>query len=138
LLFRSRTQGSGLGDFGSTQMFRVLGLPCVCTWSSDWLIHFVDTGDSFSHKMLFVQASPTLAAAYSISKAVRIPVMCASGISAVTAPMACAAGAAGVGVGSAVNKLNDQLAMVAAVRSIADALSLRSGSHASSVSAVAH
>jgi thiamine monophosphate synthase len=43
-----------------------------------------------------VQASPTLAAAYSISKAVRIPVMCASGISAVTAPMACAAGAAGV------------------------------------------
>lgn len=96
LLFRSRTQGSGLGDFGSTQMFRVLGLPCVCTWSSDWLIHFVDTGDSFSHKRLFMQASPTLAAAYSISKAVRIPVMCASGISAVTAPMARAAGAAGV------------------------------------------
>jgi glycerol-3-phosphate acyltransferase PlsY len=30
LLFRSRTQGSGLGDFGSTKMFRVLGLPCVC------------------------------------------------------------------------------------------------------------
>lgn len=55
----------------------------------------MDTGDS-SHKRLFVQASPTLAAAYSISKAVRIPVMCASGISAVTAPMACAAGAAGV------------------------------------------
>jgi hypothetical protein len=85
---------------------------------------------------LIEKASPTLAAAYSISKAVRIPVMCASGISAVTAPMACAAGAAGVGVGSAVNKLNDQLAMVAAVRSIADALSLGSGSHASSVSAV--
>ncbi|KAH8946888.1 hypothetical protein BDL97_11G010800 [Sphagnum fallax] len=87
---------------------------------------------------LIEKASPTLAAAYSISKAVRIPVMCASGISAVTAPMACAAGAAGVGVGSAVNKLNDQLAMVAAVRSIADALSLGSGSHASSVSAVAY
>ena len=43
-----------------------------------------------------MQASPTLAAAYAISKAVRIPVMCASGISAVTAPMACGAGAAGV------------------------------------------
>jgi hypothetical protein len=43
-----------------------------------------------------MQASPTLAAAYAISKAVRIPVMRASGVSAVTAPMACGAGAAGV------------------------------------------
>ncbi|KAJ0083085.1 hypothetical protein Patl1_10173 [Pistacia atlantica] len=69
-------------------------------------------------------ASPTLAAAYSISRAVRIPVMCASGISVVTAPMAITAGAAGVGVGSAINKLNDVVAMVAEVRSLADSLSM--------------
>ena len=36
--------------------------------------------------------------------------------------MAIAAGAAGIGVGSAVNKLDNELAMVAVVRSLADAL----------------
>jgi hypothetical protein len=36
--------------------------------------------------------------------------------------MAIAAGAAGVGVGSAVNRLSDELAMVAVVRSLRDAL----------------
>ncbi|XP_054802954.1 uncharacterized protein ycf23-like isoform X2 [Prosopis cineraria] len=45
---------------------------------------------------LIEKATPTLAAAYSISRAVRIPVLCSSGLSAVTAPMAIAAGAAGV------------------------------------------
>ncbi|KAK9074345.1 hypothetical protein SSX86_006943 [Deinandra increscens subsp. villosa] len=73
---------------------------------------------------LIEKASPTLAAAYSISRAVKIPVMCASGLSAVTAPMAITAGAAGVGVGSAINKLNDVIAMIAEVRSIADSLGL--------------
>ncbi|ONI10949.1 hypothetical protein PRUPE_4G078000 [Prunus persica] len=69
---------------------------------------------------LVEKATPTLAAAYSISRAVKIPVMCSSGLSAVTAPMAIAAGAAGVGVGSAVNKLNDVIAMIAEVRSISN------------------
>ncbi|XP_021763935.1 uncharacterized protein ycf23-like [Chenopodium quinoa] len=71
---------------------------------------------------LIEKATPTLAAAYSISRAVTIPVMCSSGLSAVTVPMAITAGAAGVGVGSAVNKLNDVVAMIAEVRSLADAL----------------
>lgn len=75
---------------------------------------------------LIEKAVPTLAAAYSISKAIRIPVMCASGMSTVTAPMAIAVGAAGVGVGSAVNRLNNQVAMIAEVRSIANALGLPS------------
>ena len=48
--------------------------------------------------------------------------LCASGLSAVTLPMAIAAGAAGVGVGSAVNRLQDELAMVAVVRGLRDAL----------------
>ncbi|GAV91851.1 DUF561 domain-containing protein [Cephalotus follicularis] len=81
---------------------------------------------------LIEKASPTLAAAYSISRAVKIPVMCSSGLSAVTAPMAITAGAAGVGVGSAVNKLNDVVAMIAEVRSIADSLTLSSVRHATS------
>ncbi|KAK0579403.1 hypothetical protein LWI29_025894 [Acer saccharum] len=75
---------------------------------------------------LIEKATPTLAAAYSISRAVKIPVMCASGISVVTAPMAITAGAAGVGVGSAINKLNDVVAMIAEVRSIADSLNMSS------------
>ena len=76
---------------------------------------------------LIEKAAPTLAAAYSIGRALAAaectaPVLCASGLSAVTVPMAIAAGAAGVGVGSAVNKLGDELAMVAVVRSLREAL----------------
>lgn len=71
---------------------------------------------------LMEKAAPTLAAAREISRAVSVPVLCASGLSDVTAPLAIAAGAAGVGVGSAVNKLDNELAMVAVVRSLAAAL----------------
>ena len=76
---------------------------------------------------LIEKAAPTLAAAHSISAGlqqagVEAPVLCASGLSAVTLPMAIAAGAAGVGVGSAVNRLNDELAMVAVVRGLREAL----------------
>ena len=71
---------------------------------------------------LIEKAAPTLAAAYEISRAVSIPVLCASGLSNVTVPMAIAAGAAGVGVGSAINQLNNEVAMVAAVRSLVEAL----------------
>lgn len=72
---------------------------------------------------LIEKAAPTLAAAHSISQAVSIPVLCASGLSSVTVPMAIAAGASGVGVGSAINRLNSEVAMVAAVRSLVEALS---------------
>jgi len=76
---------------------------------------------------LIEKAAPTLAAAHSISAALAqagavAPVLCASGLSAVTLPMAIAAGASGVGVGSAVNRLNDELAMVAVVRGLREAL----------------
>jgi thiamine monophosphate synthase len=72
---------------------------------------------------LIEKAAPTLAAAHSISRVSTAPVLCASGLSAITVPMAIAAGAAGVGVGSAVNRLNDELAMVAVVRGLREALS---------------
>ena len=71
---------------------------------------------------LIEKAAPTLAAAYEISRAVAVPVLCASGLSDVTSPMAIAAGAAGVGVGSAVNKLDNPLAMVAVVRKLSESL----------------
>lgn len=72
---------------------------------------------------LIEKAAPTLAAASEISRAVSVPVLCASGISSVTAPMAIAAGAAGIGVGSAINQLNSEVAMIAAVRSLVEAIS---------------
>ncbi|MFM7314219.1 MAG: DUF561 domain-containing protein [Cyanobium sp.] len=76
---------------------------------------------------LIEKAAPTLAATHAISRALQasdrpLPVLCASGLSTATVPMALAAGAAGVGVGSAVNRLEDELAMVAVVRSLRDAI----------------
>ncbi|MEO1590645.1 MAG: DUF561 domain-containing protein [Cyanobacteria bacterium J06632_22] len=75
---------------------------------------------------LIEKAAPTLAAAHEISRAVSVPVLCASGLSDVTVGLAIAAGASGVGVGSAVNKLNDEVAMVAAVRRLAEAMNAAS------------
>jgi thiamine monophosphate synthase len=71
---------------------------------------------------LIEKAAPTLAAAYEISRAVSVPVLCASGLSSVTVPLAIAAGATGVGIGSAINQLNSEVAMVAAVRTLVEAL----------------
>ncbi|WP_043368926.1 DUF561 domain-containing protein [Cyanobium sp. PCC 7001] len=79
---------------------------------------------------LIEKAAPTLAAAHAISRSLAAaaetgpvaPVLCASGLSAVTLPLAIAAGAAGVGVGSAVNRLDDEVAMVAVVRGLRQAL----------------
>jgi thiamine monophosphate synthase len=77
---------------------------------------------------LIEKAAPTLAAAHAISRALAaaspepLPVLCASGLSAVTVPLALAAGASGVGVGSVVNRLGDPLAMVAVVRGLREAI----------------
>lgn len=73
---------------------------------------------------LIEKAAPTLAAAYEISRAVSVPVLCASGVSSVTAPLAIASGASGIGVGSAINQLNSEVAMIAAVRSLVEALAI--------------
>ena len=76
---------------------------------------------------LIEKAAPTLAAAHAISRALQgagldVPVLCASGLSSATVPLALAAGACGVGVGSAINRLEDELAMVAVVRGLRDAI----------------
>ncbi|MEM9272313.1 MAG: DUF561 domain-containing protein [Cyanobacteria bacterium P01_F01_bin.143] len=75
---------------------------------------------------LIEKAAATLAAAHSISQAVEVPVLCASGLSSVTIPMAIASGASGVGVGSAINQLDTEIAMVAQVRSLVEALAKNS------------
>ncbi len=71
---------------------------------------------------LIEKAAPTLAATYEISRAVSIPVICASGLSSVTVGMAIAAGASGVGVGTAIRQLQDEVAMIAQVRTLSEAL----------------
>lgn len=68
---------------------------------------------------LIEMSAPTLAATYAISRAVKIPVMCASGLTDITAPLALAAGAKGVGIGSMVNKLSSKQQMLMAVSWIA-------------------
>ena len=78
---------------------------------------------------LIEKAAPTLAAASSIASALKVvghqvPVLCASGLSSVTVPLAIAAGASGVGVGSAVNRLDDPLAMLAVVRGLREELAV--------------
>ena len=76
---------------------------------------------------LIEKAAPTLAGTHSITAALNeshheVPVICASGLSEVTVPMAISVGADGVGVGSAVNKLQTELAMVATIKGLRQAL----------------
>jgi hypothetical protein len=71
---------------------------------------------------LIETAAPTIASAFALSRAVKIPVMCASGLTDVTAPLALAAGARGVGIGSMVNKLPKQQQMLMAVAAVANAI----------------
>lgn len=73
---------------------------------------------------LIEKAAPALASAYALSRAVKVPVMCSSGLSDVTAPLALTAGARGVGVGSAISRLANEQQMLLAVTAIAQAMGL--------------
>jgi thiamine monophosphate synthase len=81
---------------------------------------------------LIEKAAPTLASAFALSRAVSIPVMCASGLTDVTCPLAIAAGARGVGVGSMVNKLPQPQQMLMAVQVIAQSIGREPSSSATS------
>ena len=72
---------------------------------------------------LIEKAAPSLAAVHAISEAFtkagfKVPILCASGLSSVTIPMAISVGASGVGIGSAVNLLSDEVSMSASVCSL--------------------
>ena len=76
---------------------------------------------------LIEKAAPTLASTHAISATFQqsfcaVPIISASGLSAVTSPMAIAAGASGIGVGSVVNRLNSEIEMIAVIRSIREEL----------------
>ena len=70
-------------------------------------------------------AKSTIANTMELSQQVSIPIMSASGLTPKTVPMAFAIGASAVGVGSCVNKLDTQIAMIATVRSIVASISTR-------------
>lgn len=70
---------------------------------------------------LLEKANVSIANTIELARNTEIPIMTASGITSTTAPMAFAAGACGIGVGSAVNKLNSLIEMAAAVRAVVEA-----------------
>lgn len=69
---------------------------------------------------LMEKALVSIANTVELSKNVNTPIITASGITATTAPMAMASGASAVGVGSCVNRLESEIEMLAAVRSIVE------------------
>ncbi len=76
---------------------------------------------------LIEKASPTLASVYSISQSFeesgcKAPILCASGLSEITVPMALISGASGVGIGSAVNRLDNELEMIAMVKTLRESI----------------
>ena len=76
-------------------------------------------------KALLETAQATIGNTLELSRHVSVPIMSASGITAQTTPLAFAAGASAVGVGSAVNKLDSQIGMVATVRNIVASVAQR-------------
>ena len=70
-------------------------------------------------------AEATIANTLELSHHTALPIMSASGITPQTAPLAFASGASAVGVGSAVNKLDSEIAMSATVMSIVSSISHR-------------
>ena len=75
----------------------------------------------------FEKSLPTLSATYAINQefkkqSINIPIMSASGLSEITSPLAIACGASAIGVGSAVNKLDTLVSMIAVVRGLKESL----------------
>lgn len=71
---------------------------------------------------LLETAQVSIANTIELSRNTEIPVMTASGLTTTTVPMAFAAGASAVGVGSCINKLNSQIAMIAAATAIVESV----------------
>ena len=69
---------------------------------------------------LIETAQVSIANTIEIARNVDIPVMTASGITTTTAALAFAAGASAIGVGSCINKLDSELAMMAVARNLVE------------------
>nr|ASQ40305.1 hypothetical protein [Cyanoptyche gloeocystis] len=89
-------------------------------------LNLVQTEGGFSNSVLnkksgmlnsIEKTSSTLIACHYFSKNNSTPILCSSNMNAITMPLASICGANGIGVGSAVNKLNSEMAMTAAIQS---------------------
>ncbi len=98
----------------------ILGVDLIQT---EGLKASVDSSNPSMHLINYAEA--TIANTLELTQHTALPIMSASGITAKTAPLAFASGASAVGVGSAVNKLDSQIAMTATVMSIVSTISHR-------------
>ena len=78
---------------------------------------------------LFEKSVPTLAATFAIQQefiknSIYNPIMSASGLSQITCPLAISCGASAVGVGRVINKLDNIVAMIAAIRGLKESLDI--------------
>ena len=98
----------------------ILGVDLIQT---EGLKQTTTSSNPSAHLVSYAQA--TIANTIELSQHVSTPIMSASGISAKTAPLAFASGASAVGVGSAVNKLDSEIAMTATIMSIVGSVAHR-------------
>ena len=81
-------------------------------------------------KALIENCQTAITNANELSSYVSIPIMATSGITSQTTPLAIEAGASGVGVGSAISKLDTQVEMTAAIRNIVASIAYRNSLNA--------
>ena len=93
-------------------------LPSIVSIEAD-----IQSSNPSAHLISYAEA--TIANTLELAQHTALPIMSASGITAKTAPLAFASGASAVGVGSAVNKLDSEIAMSATVMAIVSSVSHR-------------
>ncbi|MBR1617056.1 DUF561 domain-containing protein [bacterium] len=99
------------------QKLEILGVDLIQT---EGLKQVITSSNPSAHLVSYAQA--TISNTLELMQHTSVPIMTASGISAKTAPLAFASGASAVGVGSAVNKLESEIEMTAAVMSVVNTI----------------
>ncbi len=107
-------------QIGLAKKLELLGIDLIQT---EGLKKVINSSNPSVQLISYAQA--TIANALELTQHVSMPIMAASGITAKTAPLAFATGANAIGVGSAVNKLDSEVAMTATVMSIVGSISHR-------------
>src|SRR5574344_54630 len=100
------------------QKFEKMGIDLIQTEGSAIL-----NATSDGARGLLENAQVSIANTIELSRNVEIPVMCASGLTSTTVPLAFAAGASAVGIGSCINKCNNEISMIATAKSIVESVS---------------
>lgn len=102
------------------KQFEILGVDLIQT---EGLKSASNSTNPSAHLVSYAEA--TIANTLELTKHTSLPIMSASGITPQTAPLAFASGASAVGVGSAVNKLDSEVAMSATVMAVVSSISHR-------------